>query len=72
MEYVQWGFLRHRCFGEKFAQQFDKYVWARVLSKCNIKSAIEGQIFPEPLYGSGFGTAMPMEGVKYYVSIEKK
>jgi cytochrome P450 len=73
MSYVQWGYLRHRCYGEKFAQQFDKVAWARIISACRVQSAggVE-QVVPKPLWGSGFGTSFPEGNVPYWVSISKR
>lgn len=69
MSYVQWGYLRHRCYGEKFAQQFDKVAWARIITKCHVENAIDGQKVPEPLWGSGFGTSFPLDNAPYMVRI---
>jgi len=72
MSFVQWGYLRHRCYGEKFAQQFDKVAWARIMSRCEIVSAIDGQEVPQPLWGSGFGTCSAKDNAPFMVKIRKR
>jgi hypothetical protein len=72
MAFVQWGFLRHRCYGEKWAQQFDKVVWARMLSRYDVTSAIDKQPVPTPLWGSGFGTSFPVDGQQYWIKIRPR
>ncbi|KAJ3077884.1 hypothetical protein HK102_004901 [Quaeritorhiza haematococci] len=72
MAFVQWGFLKHRCYGEKFAQQFDKTVWARLFSRYTVESADPKQKVPEQRWGSGFGTSSPVEGETYYVTVRKR
>ncbi|KAJ3221783.1 hypothetical protein HK099_003116 [Clydaea vesicula] len=72
MAYVQWGFLRHRCYGEKFAQQFDKVAWARILTKCVLTVENSDQKIPECLWGSGFGTSFPKDDKPYFIKIKKR
>ncbi len=70
MAFVQWWFLRHRCYGGKWAQQFDKVVWARLFTKWSV-------LYPTkkaatPLWGSALGTYFPVDGQKYYIRLEKR
>lgn len=83
MSFVQWyliflffyvnkrGFLRHRCYGEKWAQQFDKVCWARLFSRFEV-SAVEGQELIAPLWGSGFGTSFPVNDEIFWIKIRAK
>lgn len=71
MQFVQWGFLKGRCYGEKFAQQFDKVSWARIISKFKMEAACE-QKFPEPLWGSGFGTSFAKDNQPYWVKVSPR
>ena len=65
------GFLRHRCYGEKWAQQFDKVCWARLFSRFDV-TATDGQQLLEPLWGSGFGTSYPVNDEKFWMKVRPK
>ncbi|KAJ3124585.1 hypothetical protein HK098_000981 [Nowakowskiella sp. JEL0407] len=71
--FTMWGFLRHRCYGEKFANLFDKVMWVRLLSKYEISLADnEKKTAPPRPDWKPFGTSFPREGDHFYVKISKR
>ncbi|KAJ1552221.1 hypothetical protein HK096_000968 [Nowakowskiella sp. JEL0078] len=73
MSFIMWGFLRHRCYGEKFANLFDKVMWTRLLTKYEITlAANEKRTSPPPPDWKPFGTSFPREGEHFYVKIAKR